>query len=56
MAQTAPPSVFRSDVRIVDLPVVVLDKKTGRPVSGLTQADFEILEKGKPRRLLPFWK
>lgn len=54
MAQTAPPSVFRSDVRIVDLPVVVLDKKTGRPVSGLTQADFEILEKGKPREVASF--
>jgi VWFA-related protein len=48
------PPVIKSNVRVVDLPVVVLDRKTGRPVTGLTQADFEILEKGKARAVASF--
>lgn len=47
-------AVMKSTVRVVDLPVTVVDRKTGRPVTGLTKADFEILEKGKIREAASF--
>jgi len=59
LAQSAPPpvgaphSVFRSRTRIVILDVVVTDKK-GKPVSGLKQSDFTILEDKTPQTIRSF--
>ncbi|MEZ5367078.1 MAG: VWA domain-containing protein [Bryobacterales bacterium] len=39
---------FSDDVRLVDLDVAVLNED-GRPIPGLTAADFEILEEGVPQ-------
>lgn len=39
--------VFRSEVRIVEVPVVVLDKKSGRAVRDLVKDDFRLFEAGK---------
>jgi VWFA-related protein len=49
--QQAP--TFRTRVSIVQLDVTVLDKDR-RPVRGLRQADFTILEDGKPRPIAGF--
>jgi VWFA-related protein len=49
--QQAP--TFRTRVSIVQLDVTVLDKDR-RPLRGLTQADFTILEDGKPRPIAGF--
>jgi VWFA-related protein len=48
--QTAP---FRAGVEIVDVDVSVLDRFR-RPVTGLTAADFRVLEDGKPRPIVAF--
>lgn len=45
---------FRSEVRVVDVTVVVIDKKTRKAVTGLTAQDFEVYEKGKRRTLASF--
>jgi VWFA-related protein len=42
--------LFRSDVRIVNLPVSVFDA-TGRPLAELKGEDFEILEDGVPQEV-----
>lgn len=42
--------VFRSDVRMVNLTVSVTDG-AGRPVSGLTAADFSVVEDGQPQSI-----
>ena len=42
--------VFRSDVRLVNLMVSVLDNK-GRPLLGLQADDFEVLEDGVPQKV-----
>ena len=55
-AQQAPPAqvpVFRGSVDIVHLDVSVLDKNRV-PVRGLTQADFTVLEDGKPQPIVAF--
>lgn len=46
---------FLSDVQVqaVELPVTVLDK-SGRPVEGLTQADFQVFEDGRPQAISHF--
>src|SRR5579863_3217933 len=44
--QSAP--VFRAGTKLVEVTVTVLDKK-GNAVAGLEQADFTILDDGKPR-------
>lgn len=44
---------FRTDVRLVDLLVVVKDKK-GNAVTDLSQDDFELLEDGRPQHLRVF--
>ncbi len=42
VAQQVPPRIV-SDVNVVEVDVVVTDK-SGRPVRGLSQEDFEIFE------------
>jgi VWFA-related protein len=52
----APPPAtpqFRAGVDVVQLDVTVLDKDR-RPVTGLTQADFVVLENGKPQPIVAF--
>jgi Ca-activated chloride channel family protein len=41
---------FRVGVDLVHFAVVVTDKQ-GQPILGLTEADFELLEEGKPQRI-----
>ncbi len=52
---TAPPQApaFPAGVDIVRVDAVVLDRD-GRPVKGLTAADFEVLENGKRREVASF--
>jgi Ca-activated chloride channel family protein len=42
--------VFRSDVRLVEVPVAVLDA-SGRYVHGLKRDDFQIYDEGEPREV-----
>lgn len=54
--QTAPtpaPPVFVSGAELVTVDVVVVDAD-GRPVSGLGQGDFSVLEDGQPREIATF--
>jgi Ca-activated chloride channel family protein len=51
-ADTAAP-VFKSSVDLVPISAVVRDRR-GRLVSNLTAADFQILDKGEPRRIVDF--
>ena len=39
--------VFKSGVNVIEVDVVVTDK-SGRPIRGLRQEDFEVFEDGKP--------
>lgn len=50
LQQQAPP-VVRTEVNLVRLDVSVLDRNR-RPVTGLTAADFEVLEDGQPQKVL----
>jgi VWFA-related protein len=52
MAATQQPT-FRSSVEYVQIDAVVTDKDD-RPVKGLTQADFEIVERGKTQTITSF--
>lgn len=56
-AQQAPPSpqvpTFRASTRLVPISVVVTDR-AGRPIDGLTAADFEIREGGKVQPVSAF--
>ena len=45
--------VFRSSVRLIDVDVYVADQQ-GRPVKGLTQDSFELLEDGKSQEIRAF--
>src|SRR6185436_9780204 len=47
------PPVFRSSVDVIQVDVSALDRD-GRPVRGLTAADFTLLENGKPREIVAF--
>jgi Ca-activated chloride channel homolog len=51
--QDPPPPGFRTAVRTVPVYATVLDR-TGRLVPGLTQADFEILDNGRPAPITLF--
>jgi VWFA-related protein len=48
-----PVATFRSGVRAIQVDAVVTDED-GNPVRGLTEADFEIIEKGKPQSITTF--
>jgi len=48
-----PAPTFRSEINYVQVPVRVLDAN-GQFVSGLTQADFRILEDGRPQTVTAF--
>lgn len=47
---TQPPS-FRVETRLVEVPVVVRERKTGKAVEGLASSDFVVLEDGKPQKI-----
>ena len=59
--QQAPPvaegnpanAVFRTTTRLVQVDVVVTDKQ-GRPIPGLKQSDFTVLQDGKPQQIHVF--
>jgi VWFA-related protein len=51
--QTPSPPVFRAGVDHVSVDVVVNDKNN-QPVTGLTAADFEIVEHGQPQTITDF--
>jgi len=42
---------FRVDVKLVQVDVQVLDKKTSRPVGSLTKDDFQLFEDGVPQQI-----
>lgn len=46
--------VFRSGTTLVPITVTVTDQQ-GRPVAGLTQADFKVFEDGRPREIVAFF-
>lgn len=50
--QDAPPT-FRTATRVVEVPVVVTDR-VGRPLDGLTRADFSVAEDGVPQAITFF--
>src|SRR4051812_32236930 len=52
-AATQPPRTFQSGVDVVEVDVSVLDKDR-RPVRGLAQSNFIILQDGKPRPIVAF--
>lgn len=52
-ATCLPAQDIRVVTRLVQAHVLVLDDK-GKPVRGLTQADFAILDKGEPQRIASF--
>jgi hypothetical protein len=49
----AQPPTFPSRVELVTVDVVVLDRE-GRPVRGLTRADFTVEEDGRPQEVVSF--
>lgn len=51
--QQAPPVRFRGSVDVVRVDVVVRDRQ-GNVVRGLTEADFQIIEDGKPQSVTTF--
>jgi VWFA-related protein len=51
--QETPQPTFRGGVSLVNVDVVVSDR-SAQPVTDLTQADFEILENGKPQDIEQF--
>jgi VWFA-related protein len=52
-ASPAPATAFPSTIEVVNVDVVVLDKR-GEPVEGLTAADFTLKEDGQPQALSSF--
>lgn len=42
---------FRVETRLVEVPVVVRDKRSGRAVEGMKAADFVLLGDGKPQKI-----
>lgn len=54
-AASAPNDNIRVTVRVVNVPVSVLDKR-GIPVIDLTQKDFQVFEDGKPQAIKYFYR
>ena len=52
-APATPQATFRAGIELIQVDVSVLGED-GRPVRGLTQSDFTILEDGKPRPVASF--
>jgi VWFA-related protein len=52
-AQTQRPT-FRGGVELVDVDVVVFDKTTGKPIRGLKQSDFSIVDHKTPQAIATF--
>jgi hypothetical protein len=50
MAILALPTL-RIESQLVEVPVVVRDRKTGKSMEALTARDFILLEAGKPQRI-----
>jgi Ca-activated chloride channel family protein len=48
-----PKSTFKTGVDLVSVTAVVRDSK-GRPVQNLSREDFQVFERGKPRRIVDF--
>jgi VWFA-related protein len=51
--QSQDPPTFAADVELVQIDVVVLDRE-GRPVTGLEEGDFEVVDEGRSREILTF--
>jgi VWFA-related protein len=51
--RTAPKTTFRANTQIISVDVIVRDG-SGAVVKGLTAADFEVLEDGKPQEIRSF--
>jgi VWFA-related protein len=51
-AQQGPPGVIRAGTRLVEVEVVVRDKRG--PVTGLTADDFTVLDQGKRQKIAVF--
>jgi VWFA-related protein len=49
------PLVESIEVRVVNVDVVVTDR-SGKPVTGLTRADFQLVEEGKPQEITNFYE
>src|SRR5437870_13920615 len=47
------PPVFSAETTLVSLPVFVADRQ-GRAMGGLTVEDFELIEDGKPAKVVAF--
>ena len=52
--QQPSPPVFEADTNLVLIDAQVLDKETRQPISGLTRADFVVLDKGVPSDIVAF--
>ena len=52
-AEPPPPVTFRAEVNYVEVDALVTDGQ-GRPVTDLGQADFEVLEDGRPQKVSAF--
>jgi VWFA-related protein len=52
-APEQPPVTFRAETNVVEVDAFVTDA-AGAPVTGLTSADFEVLEDGKPQQVTAF--
>src|ERR1051326_4317495 len=48
-----PPNTLRSEVKLVEVPVVVRDNKH-HAVAGLTQSDFQVFDSGKEQAVTMF--
>src|SRR6476620_11665513 len=53
--QTQMPVIESIEVRVVNVDVVVTDRD-GKPVTGLTKEDFEILEDKRPQKITNFYE
>jgi VWFA-related protein len=51
----APKLAETMDIRIINVDVVVTDKK-GKPITGLTKDDFQLLENGVPKTISNFYE